>query len=87
MANPAVQSRFDGWVEGDPAAGLITAYDELRAVEDGLNGLMNLIGERGGKTVRVDRNAFHFAMEPIYFRLRAANELLDRARRQIYPPT
>ena len=82
MANPGVQSFFNPEIEGDPHSGLVIAHDELRAVEEGLWGLMNLICD-GRKMVKVNTEQFHFAVEPLLHRLGSANRLMDRARQRL----
>lgn len=85
MANPGVQSRFDPWVEKEPSAGLMVACDELVAVETGLWRLVDMLCQ-SRRTAKFDAERFHFAVEPLLYRLRQAHERVDRSRQKAFSP-
>lgn len=67
----------------DPFVGLVSCYDDLRAVEDGLNGFLGIVANNKNKQIRIGRDAFYYAISPLVDKLTAANQQLDQVRERV----
>lgn len=59
---------------------LVGVCDEVGKVSDGLDGFLGLIADRPGKEVRMRRDALYHAIEPLFQRMKAAQQQLNELR-------
>lgn len=71
----------------NPSLALIHAVDQVALVGEAMNGLIDLILDKGrGEFVRFRRQGVAQLLEPLQENLAQAHVLIDGARRQLYPP-
>ena len=71
-----------------PSLALIHAVDEIGLVGEAMNGLVDLILDKGtGEYVRFKRQGVAQLLEPLLDHIAQAHSLADSARRKLYPPT
>jgi hypothetical protein len=79
-------AEFNRAKESPPLA-LIHAVDEIGLVGEAMNGLIDLILDKGrGEYVRFKRQGVAQLLEPLLDRVSQAHSLVDHARKKLYPP-
>lgn len=74
-------------VKEEPNLALVYAVDQLGEVGEAMNGLIDLILDKGtGDYVRFRRQGMAQLLDPLFEQLTRAHSLVDHARKKLYPP-
>lgn len=73
--------------QADPALALIHAVDQVGLVGEAMNGLIDLILDKGaGDYVRFRRQGVAQLLEPLLEHITQSHALINSARKTLYPP-
>lgn len=62
---------------------LVRIYDELRAIECGLNGFIGIVCHGNRKRLSLKVDDFYFAIKPLHDKLEEVTALLDTTRKRM----